>query len=307
MHSRRKKKRRLAAAVAAAQQAGARGFGKSGTGGTAAAGTGIGTGLGSALGSGEFGSGDVSDETRQALVGNAGLGDLGSAKKCRARFGLEHQHRWCKPCRRKKKCIRFLTDAEYDESEFPSSPPSIGISATTTGTGGTTAPVPRDSSTHPTSLYASSVLPTSVSSSVADLARCSSSSSEPSVSQSGAGAGGVDLWSCYVPNLPGSGPKTSPPDTPSGRNSYAAPSRTPNPAPPGLPVVRRQSADHTSTTGPNAITDRFKRESSEELSTSGSTSLLRGSSCPVGGTSEAHAATSSHLASIVSFSATGCG
>ncbi|XP_053203324.1 protein pangolin, isoforms A/H/I/S-like [Panonychus citri] len=31
----------------------------------------------------------------------------GSQKKCRARFGLEQQASWCKPCRRKKKCIRF--------------------------------------------------------------------------------------------------------------------------------------------------------------------------------------------------------
>ena len=27
-------------------------------------------------------------------------------KKCRARYGLEHQGAWCKPCLRKKKCIR---------------------------------------------------------------------------------------------------------------------------------------------------------------------------------------------------------
>ncbi|GFT98440.1 hypothetical protein NPIL_547551 [Nephila pilipes] len=28
-------------------------------------------------------------------------------KKCRARFGLDQQSSWCKPCRRKKKCIRY--------------------------------------------------------------------------------------------------------------------------------------------------------------------------------------------------------
>ncbi|XP_061790308.1 transcription factor 7 isoform X3 [Nerophis lumbriciformis] len=33
--------------------------------------------------------------------------DLGSPKKCRARFGLQQQTDWCGPCRRKKKCIRF--------------------------------------------------------------------------------------------------------------------------------------------------------------------------------------------------------
>ncbi|XP_054610623.1 transcription factor 7 isoform X3 [Dunckerocampus dactyliophorus] len=31
-----------------------------------------------------------------------------SPKKCRARFGLHQQTDWCGPCRRKKKCIRFL-------------------------------------------------------------------------------------------------------------------------------------------------------------------------------------------------------
>lgn len=85
----------MAAAVAAAQQhAGlGRGLGKSGTAvGPGSSGTGV-TGINSAL-AGEFGTGDG-----QGLPSNAGLGDLGSAKKCRARFGLEHQHRWCKPCR----------------------------------------------------------------------------------------------------------------------------------------------------------------------------------------------------------------
>ncbi|XP_044012600.1 protein pangolin, isoforms A/H/I/S isoform X8 [Aphidius gifuensis] len=28
-------------------------------------------------------------------------------KKCRARYGLDQQSQWCKPCRRKKKCIRY--------------------------------------------------------------------------------------------------------------------------------------------------------------------------------------------------------
>lgn len=28
-------------------------------------------------------------------------------RKCRARYGLHQLHLWCKPCRRKKKCIRF--------------------------------------------------------------------------------------------------------------------------------------------------------------------------------------------------------
>jgi len=33
-------------------------------------------------------------------------------KKCRARYGLDRQDQWCKPCRRKKKCIRFLAGAD---------------------------------------------------------------------------------------------------------------------------------------------------------------------------------------------------
>ncbi len=31
-------------------------------------------------------------------------------RKCRARYGLHQLHLWCKPCRRKKKCIRFAME-----------------------------------------------------------------------------------------------------------------------------------------------------------------------------------------------------
>ncbi|XP_073251580.1 uncharacterized protein [Porites lutea] len=34
--------------------------------------------------------------------------EITNPKKCRARYGLDRQHEWCKPCRRKKKCVRFL-------------------------------------------------------------------------------------------------------------------------------------------------------------------------------------------------------
>lgn len=34
--------------------------------------------------------------------------DAAQMKKCRARYGLEQQDQWCKPCRRKKKCIRYM-------------------------------------------------------------------------------------------------------------------------------------------------------------------------------------------------------
>jgi len=33
-------------------------------------------------------------------------------KKCRARYGLDQQSQWCKPCRRKKKCIRYMECGE---------------------------------------------------------------------------------------------------------------------------------------------------------------------------------------------------
>uniref|UniRef100_U5ENY3 dTCF n=1 Tax=Corethrella appendiculata TaxID=1370023 RepID=U5ENY3_9DIPT len=36
-------------------------------------------------------------------------------KKCRARYGLDQQTQWCKPCRRKKKCIRYK-EAEQEDT-----------------------------------------------------------------------------------------------------------------------------------------------------------------------------------------------
>jgi len=39
--------------------------------------------------------------------------DGGSAKKCRAVYGLEAQHLWCAPCRRKKKCVRYPEGENY--------------------------------------------------------------------------------------------------------------------------------------------------------------------------------------------------
>ncbi|TKS83114.1 Transcription factor 7-like 2 HMG box transcription factor 4 T-cell-specific transcription factor 4 [Collichthys lucidus] len=56
--------------------------------------------------------------------------DPGSPKKCRARFGLNQQTDWCGPCRRKKKCIRYLqgggcpSPASSDISAIDS-PPSL--------------------------------------------------------------------------------------------------------------------------------------------------------------------------------------
>lgn len=39
-------------------------------------------------------------------------GDGNNPKKCRARFGLDQQSSWCKPCRRKKKCIRYVSGSD---------------------------------------------------------------------------------------------------------------------------------------------------------------------------------------------------
>ncbi|XP_017292497.1 transcription factor 7-like 2 isoform X19 [Kryptolebias marmoratus] len=66
--------------------------------------------------------------------------DLSAPKKCRARFGLDQQNNWCGPCRRKKKCIRYIqgegscasppsTDGSLLDSP-PSSPSSVVHSPT---------------------------------------------------------------------------------------------------------------------------------------------------------------------------------
>ncbi|GLV40810.1 pangolin [Carabus blaptoides fortunei] len=38
-----------------------------------------------------------------------------SMKKCRARYGLDQQSQWCKPCRRKKKCIRYMESGDSND------------------------------------------------------------------------------------------------------------------------------------------------------------------------------------------------
>ncbi|XP_062928024.1 transcription factor 7-like 2 isoform X10 [Mobula hypostoma] len=57
--------------------------------------------------------------------------DLSAPKKCRARFGLDQQNNWCGPCRRKKKCIRYIqgegscaSPPSSDGSLLDSAPPS---------------------------------------------------------------------------------------------------------------------------------------------------------------------------------------
>ncbi|XP_017292489.1 transcription factor 7-like 2 isoform X18 [Kryptolebias marmoratus] len=66
--------------------------------------------------------------------------DANTPKKCRALFGLDQLSLWCKPCRRKKKCIRYIqgegscasppsTDGSLLDSP-PSSPSSVVHSPT---------------------------------------------------------------------------------------------------------------------------------------------------------------------------------
>ncbi|XP_059803835.1 transcription factor 7-like 2 isoform X10 [Hypanus sabinus] len=50
--------------------------------------------------------------------------DANTPKKCRALFGLDQQNLWCKPCRRKKKCIRYI-QGEGSCASPPSSDGSI--------------------------------------------------------------------------------------------------------------------------------------------------------------------------------------
>nr|XP_054773578.1 transcription factor 7-like 2 [Lytechinus pictus] len=44
-------------------------------------------------------------------------GEPSTPKKCRARFGVDQQDFWCKPCRRKKKCIRYISSDENDHGK----------------------------------------------------------------------------------------------------------------------------------------------------------------------------------------------
>ncbi|XP_055945805.1 protein pangolin, isoforms A/H/I/S-like isoform X2 [Argiope bruennichi] len=44
-------------------------------------------------------------------------GDGNNPKKCRARFGLDKQESWCKPCRRKKKCIAYRSGSDNTAGE----------------------------------------------------------------------------------------------------------------------------------------------------------------------------------------------
>ncbi|CAH2060675.1 unnamed protein product, partial [Iphiclides podalirius] len=43
-------------------------------------------------------------------------------KKCRARYGLDQQNQWCKPCRRKKKCVRYMEALAAAGGNAPTAP-----------------------------------------------------------------------------------------------------------------------------------------------------------------------------------------
>ncbi|XP_048713849.1 transcription factor 7-like 2 isoform X4 [Caretta caretta] len=65
--------------------------------------------------------------------------DLSAPKKCRARFGLDQQNNWCGPCRRKKKCVRYIqgegsciSPPSSDGSLLDSPPPSPNMLASPT-------------------------------------------------------------------------------------------------------------------------------------------------------------------------------
>ncbi|XP_012886445.1 PREDICTED: transcription factor 7 isoform X2 [Dipodomys ordii] len=87
--------------------------------------------------------------------------DPGSPKKCRARFGLNQQMDWCGPCRRKKKCIRYLPGEGRYPSPVPSDDSALGCPG---------SPVPQDSPSYlllprfPTELLAGPMEPAPTSS-----------------------------------------------------------------------------------------------------------------------------------------------
>lgn len=57
------------------------------------------------------------EQTNNGVIEDYTNNDGGSAKKCRAVYGLEAQHLWCAPCRRKKKCVRYPEGGDYQGNE----------------------------------------------------------------------------------------------------------------------------------------------------------------------------------------------
>ncbi|KAM6951829.1 transcription factor 7-like 2 isoform 5-T5 [Aplochiton taeniatus] len=70
--------------------------------------------------------------------------DLSAPKKCRARFGLDQQNNWCGPCRRKKKCIRYI-QGEGSCASPPSSDGSLLDSPLSSPSSVAPSPSPKES------------------------------------------------------------------------------------------------------------------------------------------------------------------
>lgn len=60
------------------------------------------------------GGGSTTDDQDSHNAANDSSNDIDdpNARKCRARFGLDQQHLWCNPCKRKKKCTKFSEDED---------------------------------------------------------------------------------------------------------------------------------------------------------------------------------------------------
>ncbi|XP_035997743.1 transcription factor 7-like 2 isoform X18 [Fundulus heteroclitus] len=70
--------------------------------------------------------------------------DLSAPKKCRARFGLDQQNNWCGPCRRKKKCIRYI-QGEGSCASPPSTDGSLLDSPPSSPSSAVPSPSPKES------------------------------------------------------------------------------------------------------------------------------------------------------------------
>ncbi|XP_027885170.1 transcription factor 7-like 2 isoform X5 [Xiphophorus couchianus] len=73
--------------------------------------------------------------------------DANTPKKCRALFGLDQLSLWCKPCRRKKKCIRYI-QGEGSCASPPSTDGSLLDSPPSSPSSVVPSPSPKESKPH---------------------------------------------------------------------------------------------------------------------------------------------------------------
>ncbi|XP_065225114.1 protein pangolin, isoforms A/H/I/S isoform X4 [Planococcus citri] len=59
-----------------------------------------------------YGYGTKKKKRKKERVPIVDAGGGNNMKKCRARYGLDQQNQWCKPCRRKKRCIRYVESGD---------------------------------------------------------------------------------------------------------------------------------------------------------------------------------------------------